>query len=368
MKTENLYCTRAFKGIYIERALNNSSKVGACCISKTGESVNVINFQSDAFLQEIRKDFTENKRNPACERCWEQDDRGIKSLRYHSQYDAEPYKIQLEYIDYNVAPICNAKCITCGSYFSSSWAEEERRFGNEPLRNFNEIRQSRAEYDLDFTNVNRVYFNGGEPFLSPDVADLLNQIKNQTKLSRLNVCINTNGSVIPKPEVVDLLRECKYIQFYCSIDGIGKSFEYIRNPLDWKMVSDNLEKFAHIAHELVFTPNLGVHNALEWGKINSYAMDLAKRTGRNVKAQAHPTMGHYSFDNASQQLKDELLKRIPDDESHFIVRDIILRSESSSTREMWLERSLELDKRRGLNWEEYLPELAELWNDVKKRK
>jgi molybdenum cofactor biosynthesis enzyme MoaA len=362
-----LYCTRIYKGIYIEREADNQSRISACCVNTVGDPVSVINFHKDPYLVKQRQDFAQGIKTEGCKRCWDHDDRGIRSLRSTSQYHSDPLSVNLESIDYNVAPLCNAKCITCGSYYSSLWAQEEIKFGYAPQRVFNQIHRSEAEFELDYTHVRRIYFNGGEPFLSPDINMMLGKIKAQVgSLKQLELNISTNGSILPKPEDVVLWNECGAVRLSCSIEAVGEQFEYIRYPLNWKEVSSNIVEFTRLFPRLfiVITPNIGMHNALEWPRLSEWFEGLkAQLPASHLSLISHPTIGHLSFDHASRFIKELILRDLEDKPSNSAVRNYIISSQDDNGNG-WRNRLEHLDERRDLDWRKVFPRLAELWKKL----
>ena len=58
---------------------------------------------------------------------------------------------------------------------------------------------------------------------------------------------NTNGSIFPDDNLMQLLDECKSVHFLLSIDDIGDRFSMLRYPNKWSVVEENIKKFVEDA-------------------------------------------------------------------------------------------------------------------------
>lgn len=362
MKKPN-YCEAVYKGIYIAVESDNTASVSSCCVNKLGPKTSVINFHKNPYLVEQRRAFDQGLEPETCDRCWSSERRGLPSRRLdhiRDKPDLDPYELELIEMHYNVAPICNAKCITCGPHFSSLWAEENHRFGDDSgiTRLFKEIRHSKPQFDLDLTRLRQVYFNGGEPFLSTDVNDRLRDIKaQQGTLADLGLVINTNASIFPRAEDVSLWNECRSITLICSIEALGDQFEYTRYPLKWSEVDHNIRNFHRLFDSKLTVnigPNLGIHNALYYQDLVQWYRDL-DHDKTTYRLSASSTAGWFGFDNVSEEVKKQLLDQIPEELSD--LRNFILTSKHGDD-QLWLSRFKTLDQRRNLDWSQSFPRLA----------
>lgn len=364
---EEIYCRAIFKSLYIVTEPDNQVRLSSCCINKTGPLTSVIDFYKDPHLQEQRQLFQQGIKPAGCQPCWDKEKAGLTSRRMDQGIlhpdDVDPYATQLLELNYNVSPLCNAKCITCNSSFSSSWAAEDEQFGEvkTDFRSFNQIRHTDIDlFNIDFKNLRLAYFNGGEPFLSQDINKVLTSVKEQQgTLDRLSLCITTNASVMPKPEDVVLWNECKNITLACSLEAVGTAFEYIRYPLDWNKVSYNVQNFHHIFPKLtnvMITPNVGVHNALEYPDLLDWFEALDETNNFEIKPAL--TSGQLNFGYASEAVKQALCSNLGDDPRYQKIRDFIQSSGKGGTDQIWQQHLDWIDQRRNLNWRQNLSKLA----------
>jgi hypothetical protein len=361
------YCNAIFKSLYIATEPNNQVRLSSCCINKAGPLTSVIDFYKDPYLQEQRQLFQQGIKPDGCELCWAKEKAGLISRRMDQSVihtdKGDPYTTQMLELNYNVSPLCNAKCITCTSSFSSSWAAEDEQFGEvQPnFRNFNQIRHTDIDlFNIDFRDLRLAYFNGGEPFLSQDINKVLSCIKaQQGTLDRLCLSITTNASVMPKAKDVVLWNECKNISLSCSLEAVGTAFEYIRYPLSWKQVSHNVQNFHRVFPKLakvMITPNVGVHNALEYPDLLDWFEALDKTNNFEIKPAL--TYGQLNFGYASEAVKQALCVNLGDDPRYQKIRDYIQSSNNGGTDHVWQRHLTWIDQRRGLSWQQDLSKLA----------
>jgi len=365
--TQNNYCPYIYKGIYIEKTLDQY-KLSACCVNTVSIPESKINFHTNQYLIDQRNQFNLGKKPSSCNYCWQEEERGIKSHRNRNQLlriGKIDTTVELLFIDYNVPPLCNAKCIICTSYFSSAWAQEDIKFGVLPERSFNEIHKNKIEFDLDLSKVRRIYFNGGEPLLSPDINMMLSSIKEQQgSLSNIDLSMNTNGSILLKPNDLLLWNECKTVTMFFSIDAVGEQFEYIRNPLIWKDVSTNVRKYEEMINNLnvVITPNIGIHNVLEFENlVHWFNEQQSMSKAKSFALKVAPTSGVFSFDEASLKIKESIIPLLNDTPKVDIIKNYIKNSKSGENR--WIYVIDKLDSRRDSNWRKVFPRLGKLYDE-----
>ena len=366
------YCAAIYKGIFIVKETNNNTRVSSCCINALGPETSIIDFENDPYLVEQRQKFDAGEKPSSCEQCWRLEDMGMNSRRSrsikHSPYQ-DPSKIELIEMHYNVPPLCNAKCITCGSHYSSSWAAEDNKFNIQTItkRSFNQIVKSEPQLNLDYSKLRQIYFNCGEPFLSTDVSEMLTKIKEQKgTLSDIGLVISTNGSIMPANKDIQLWNECQAITFLCSIEAVGPPFEYIRYPLKWDEVSQNVVNFTKLfttKFTIMISPNVGIHNVLEYSKLVEWVEQLKTTSKAEVLLRPSMTLGPYlSFEVTSSTLKNCFLQSLPDGPEYETVRKYIANSKNcpDNFKNSWVNWLNEIDRRRDLNWRETFPGLVGL--------
>jgi hypothetical protein len=363
------YCPLIFKGMYVERHSADTSLVAPCCAA-TGEVVNnsQVNFDTNPLLSKLRVENQAGIASKECNVCWDQEKYTGRSLRTSSinkyaDSQQTPYQVTgLHQLDWNVEPICNAKCIICGSYHSSAWAAENQKFGVGvalPIRTAGSARSNSIIDTIDFSTVKRVYFNGGEPVLSQDPELILQRLLDSGSLAHTQVAFNMNGSCMPSDRMIALLKQAAHVTVFFSIDGTQQQFEYIRYPLDWNTVNTNIDKIMQLGfNEVCMTTALGIHNLHIAQRTEDWWRDFTKsycgQIGINNTYQL--VVGALSIGLASNALKHQLLKDFENAAGPVgeLVTNCLSACAGNDQWISWLDR---LDNRRSLSWRQTLPEL-----------
>lgn len=191
---------------------------------------------------------------PECRECEVQEkivgesDR-IDWLNGHDTFRLTTNGIKRNYWDLKLHHTCNLTCRMCDSQDSSSWAklvnqnpnedwnphvveDKEKRFGwrekiPELLKNYIQ--------DLEL-----VKFTGGEPFMIPQVKQVLEEIDKSGKASEVGVRFTTNATFPLTKEWITLLKKFKHVKFIYSVNGIKSRYEYIRQNAKWDDTLKNI--------------------------------------------------------------------------------------------------------------------------------
>lgn len=215
-------------------------------------------------IDRIRSDMLNNIRTPYCQKCWVLEDAGrlsdrqIKNLTLETiddtdlsnlydlaasgNYTTTHYKIE-------ASNYCNATCVTCSNGSSTAWGDLEKKNPQLVEEFYSQDKKSRKLYLLkqqdekiliDYSTAKFVSFSGGESTMIRTHWDIVEKIAD-TGNKECRISFVTNGSFNLTSRQRDLLRNFKHVDFCFSIDGISKVFEYMRFPLCWQSVSDNVK-------------------------------------------------------------------------------------------------------------------------------
>jgi Iron-sulfur cluster-binding domain len=234
-----------------------------CCIAKTcvGSSLEqsleeLINSNG---MKQLRLDMLNERYNPACETCHIHQNSGISSSKdqyYHrfnkhfdevisnTNEDGSLDNFKMRYFDFRFSNICNFKCRTCNSNFSSQWEHEDlqRAVPYAKIYPKNNRKQSLDEIVSHIPHMEYAYFAGGEPLITEEHYFILEEMLRQNKTDIILV-YNSNASnfKFKNKDIIGLWQKFSNpIQFYASIDHFGERAEYIRNGTDWGKVESNL--------------------------------------------------------------------------------------------------------------------------------
>ena len=169
--------------------------------------------------------------------------------------------------DYRFSNLCNFKCRMCGDMLSSSW-ESEQRTNNmidwsnsknnwmiptvrEEISRFQDT-QIEQEFSqaVEEHRVEEVYWVGGEPLMYEQHWRYMKRIIELGDGHNVYARYNTNLSRINYRGVdlySDILSGLRDWQICASLDGTGKTGEYIRTGLDYSNWKDNFRRGVDIA-------------------------------------------------------------------------------------------------------------------------
>lgn len=352
--------------MYIERRDADTSVIAPCCAARgQAFSNDEINFDTNPYLLKLRAENSQGVASAECQVCWDQEKFTGKSLRTGAlEYYKDYPESNLKNIDWNVEPICNAKCIICSNYHSSLWLAEDQKFeAVHPIqRTASSARKNDIVNNLDFSNLIRIYFNGGEPVLSKDPVRILQKLADLGKLHEVETSLNMNGSQMIPDDLVSLLKESKYCTVFFSIDGTGDQFEYIRHPISWQDLETNLQRVIELGvNSVIMTTAIGVHNLQIAQDIEQWWDTFTRPYQDQVKlANTYQlVVGPLSFSNVSSATATKLLKEIEPFKDTKEWANIGYSSlQNANGNDQWVSWLDKIDQRRNQNWRITLPSLA----------
>lgn len=141
---------------------------------------------------------------------------------------------------------CNLMCPTCGIHGSSNWEKVIRELM--PDHKAGMTFDWPQKYPIDqslLTDVSEIRFSGGEPMLIDECRNLLEQLIDDEKAGDISVHYVTNATIDPTP-FIPTWEKFQKVVLNLSIDGIGKTFEFLRNPARWNEVEKNIFRFLEL--------------------------------------------------------------------------------------------------------------------------
>lgn len=242
-------------------------------------------------MKELRLDMLNERKNKICDFCYKHEEAGPHSFRNYSKEqfgkrfdevvpttkeDGTVDEFKMRYFDIRFSNICNFKCRTCGSEFSSQWAAEMQKHfqPDHPIVIHADDNKGKLleEVLTHVEHIDLAYFAGGEPLITDEHYTLLEEM---IRLKRTDIVLryNTNASNIKykKHDVLDLWKHFKRVELSCSIDHYGERAEWLRKGTDWGKVESNLLTFRDLDF-VVFQMNtvFSIFNYLTIGEFYSY--------------------------------------------------------------------------------------------------
>jgi hypothetical protein len=169
--------------------------------------------------------------------------------------------------------------------------------------------------------------------------------------------ITTNGSVYPSGRRLEVWQQFKAILLNFSIDGVGKRFEYLRYPLQWNRVEQNMLRLnceapdnvrCKVNHTLS-SLNIWYYQEFDhWFKQN-FAND---QYHRGWTLTVSPANGILSPQTAGVNLAAKVKQKYVDQ----ALSKVIERTTEHNTK--LVEFLTAIDQRRGLDWQTVFSEIA----------
>jgi len=270
MKNKNFFCIKPFNSVRV----NTSGVIKTCCNIKPSWSkfknkkdfnlkTDLVNdFWNSQYRNHVKNLFIEGSMPPECKQCVLKEEQGIKSERQYANLHYgiignKPAEYYLRHLkkqnlahpeDYNldITNLCNLKCQMCTGASSSKLLIENNALGLENLDQKDyDITEERLQSFITAivdNNVNNITLQGGEPLMNPKIISLLQRLATKEVANTLSVWITTNGTQYAE-HVHAILSRFKEVKLIFSIDGVGKTNNYLRFPSNWTDIENNVKKF-----------------------------------------------------------------------------------------------------------------------------
>tara|TARA_Y100000034_G_scaffold50842_1_gene62579 strand:- start:5129 stop:6241 length:1113 start_codon:yes stop_codon:yes gene_type:complete len=248
----SVYCKFAFIG------LGSSHRgTGLCGPGRKHKDQHPKGFWNSDIRSQAKKSMTDNIPIPVCQNCYYREKAGAVSWRheYNSFYKNTPIKKNPVSLDLDWSNFCNLKCIMCNSNRSSTWANETGDF-----KSSNGVQTISPQVLKDIcemsTDVEHINLQGGEPSLIPEYDEYIDFLVDKELAKNINIGVVSNLTNINN-RFYNNLKKFKLVTINASVDGYGKSNDFIRYPSNFKQVTKNIKALADTKFEL------SIHVALQ---------------------------------------------------------------------------------------------------------
>jgi sulfatase maturation enzyme AslB (radical SAM superfamily) len=282
-------------------------------------------------MKQLRLDMLADKKNDICNFCYKHEEAGPHSFRNYSKEhfgkhfdktvpttleDGTVPDFKMHYFDIRFSNICNFKCRTCGSEFSSQWGAEMRA-NHDPKHpiviHADEKGNLLREVLEQVEHIDLAYFAGGEPTLTEEHYIMLEEMIRKGRTD-ITLRYNTNASNIKFKDydLLDMWKHFKKIELSCSIDHYGERAEWLRHGTDWGVVESNLLKFRELDY-VSFQMNtvFSIFNYSTIGEFYQYLKDknIIRREDwyHSLYLAVHPS--YYSGKSLPKELKVEAAEK-----------------------------------------------------------
>ena len=388
---------------FMHMATNASGNYRICCNSTPGKNQikdskgnamnlakhNVEDVWNSEVYTTIRKQLLNNERPEMCQRCFSEEDAGVKSSResfnegwYREDIDLSVVqdKIDVRYIDLRLGNLCNLKCRMCNPYASSMWVKEWNQVvntaelvPNEKTDHSETKRLSKKDwFEIPKVweniakiadSIEEIYLTGGEPTLAIKQYDLFEYLHKHNLSKKIRLKYNTNLTNIPDT-MLEHWKKFKTIKINASIDAIGELDRYVRYPSAWHKIEENFKKLSKLDNiRLQIHSTLQTYNVLQLDKLYEWC-DSIKFTDVYLYILNHPKCLNIKV--LPNDLKQETIKRLKPFAERSKVKQMIDYMQSENWYDsLWgdfMEYTNTLDKSRNENILEVVPEFKEYWN------
>lgn len=335
MQCSDTFCILPWIHVYA----NPDGSVLPCCIADHHKHLGNVQtetleevWNSEQF-KTIRKNMLSGVKCEECLACYTAEDSGVTSFRQsvNKQYnkyidlidttneDGSVDEINLRYFDVRWSNICNFKCRSCSSTYSSSWAKEDNDLGaNKPVLIYAGGSNNDTLYNEFlpyFKDIEEFYFAGGEPLLTDKHYDILEYLISIGKTD-VKLRYNTNLSTLTykKKSVIDLWKHFSNIDVEASIDSWQERAEYIREGTNWQQIENNIKLIK------TETPNvnLQVHTVVSVFNVSTldefisymYNNKLYNSTKFTPSFYTLLNPSYYSFDVIPDYIKEIIIDKL----------------------------------------------------------
>jgi len=356
--------------------------VTPCCKFK-GEVGNI----NDNTLNEIfhntamvtlRAQMKEGIRPNECRVCWDVEKRGVTSLRLHAINKYQDQNdhgwidhLKIHDVSINPSTLCNFKCRICNSQQSSQITVEELKYATDPTEIFylkdllklanqdsSRLEKSLEELNYEFDHL---HVMGGEPFLLPNLASMLEKVIKSGNSKNMQLEFNTNGSVF-SDKIIKLFNQFKKVELLLSIDNIGPRFEVERGG-SWAVIKENISQFSKINSETISVKlaiTVNIQNLLYLDEM----VNFAHQNNFDIVWWYLEYPSYLCIDNITQSVKDLVYKKYHNHSTSELQKiSSRVQSTIAVNGQPFINYMNQLDQRRGQHFSQTHSEIFKAMND-----
>jgi pyruvate-formate lyase-activating enzyme len=353
-----------------------------CCLYRTntmGKDIDeYINSQE---LKNLKQNLVSGIQDAGCQICWKEEKSGLISKR---QQDNKTYSQRFQLI-YNKKELlepnpelaeyyirlgnnCNLRCVTCNDRLSTGWGSENKKYGL-PYAKKNNIKKSDPIWSHMIGNVRfikLIEFIGGEPLMIDinSQVEFLKKVIETGHSKNIKLRYHTNGTKFNN-DIAELWQYFNEVTIWISIDGVERSFEYIRYPAKWAVLNSNLEKFFALSSQC---SNIKIKTNCTVSVLNVFNLSEILNWFNNVGLEYHLNFVHfpqeYSLSCQEPMVKEKItqyLQGINANDANTILKIVNTSSTTFIPVPILIEKLTQLDQKRSLQW----PACLELVNVLK---
>ena len=274
--TRKNFCLYPFSAF----SLDNSGRQRICCNNNAWNKVmfhkpfadptfDLKESFNNSLHKEVRKSMIEDQRHPSCSKCWDIEDEGKISWRewFNESFsnadedywiskcnlDGTINDIELNYLDITFGNKCNLKCVMCNGFNSTLFLKEQLETKEitpayyKSLAKFDWF-EDNSQFEKIYKHIDkveRIHIVGGEPLII-EHQEFLQKFVELGVAKNIVISYNSNLTTLPR-EIINCWKEFKKIYLCVSVDGYRDINEFIRFPMKWDKLENNLREVNELA-------------------------------------------------------------------------------------------------------------------------
>ena len=341
------------------REIKWNQKETHCCLLPAGYDI-----------EKIKTEMLAGEKPVACQKCWNLEAQGLQSdrqlknsaldfywdrdLQFIKQ-DAEHGKNSILMLKLHTSYTCNATCVSCSPIHSSGWSQLNHRMNPTiPIQRSTSVDIDSVKQKINLAELKMLSLIGGEPLYEKKNFELLEHL---LELGNDTVFLSmvTNGSATLSDYQKKILSQFKNLNFCVSIDGTGSVFEYLRFPLKWQDLIDNLKFFRQM------TDNVSANYTLSNLNILYHTQTVDWVDQNQIPYSNNPIYAPTWLQPRAltESVKHHLKETLSTDDFDTYIGA----THKDSDQQNWekcLTQIAKQDTAKGIKWQEYLPKLSQL--------
>jgi radical SAM protein with 4Fe4S-binding SPASM domain len=289
---------------------------------------------NDEPMREMRRNMLADQPCKECGDCYEQESAGFASMRNNSNKnfgqridivdqtlpDGSLPNFKLHYWDVRFSNICQLKCRSCGSIFSSRWYDDDIKLWGKELRPRVQF-AGRHEDDVweqmqeHVPHLDQIYFAGGEPLIMEEHNRILKLLIEKGN-TRVKLIYNTNLNELnyKKESVLELWKHFPSVCVAASLDDMGDRAEIIRSGTNWNKVEQNIRDLKRECPHVDFmiSPTLSMMNIWNFTRFHRYMVESGFIQPKDFNLNILQSPNNYRIDLLPLEIKQQFKQEFED--------------------------------------------------------
>jgi hypothetical protein len=250
-KNNPSFCPFPYATTDVRRNGNNPKKMDIICCCNVDMEKTTLGPNEDPF-QEIKLSMESGQLPTACYRCINEESNGGQSERIRGILSLGPDEFPFDpnrNMEFRIkfSNLCNLSCRSCTPFDSTTYAKVTGHTENTYLTQ--DVTEIDEYWEFIIANIYRkietckffhLWLIGGETLLQPGVFKLLKWAIDQGLADRIGIKLSTSLSVNISEQLLGYFNQFHSIWFGMSIDSVGDNYQYVRWPVKFEKVENNL--------------------------------------------------------------------------------------------------------------------------------